>query len=114
MLLKAYVPALNASLGMFIPLIVVNCIILGRAEAYASKNNPIASLFDGLGMGLGFTLALSVLGIVRELLGSGSIFGYTLPEIFPSNYSYDFTTRCFLYTCILNGNFNLLKNKKNA
>ena len=75
MLLKAYVPALNASLGMFIPLIVVNCIILGRAEAYASKNKPIPSLFDGIGMGLGFTLSITCIGAVRELIGAGSIFG---------------------------------------
>ena len=75
MLLKAYVPALNASLGMFIPLIVVNCIILGRAEAYASKNNPIASLFDGLGMGLGFTIALICMGSIREIIGAGTWFG---------------------------------------
>ena len=75
MLLKAYVPALNASLGMFIPLIVVNCIILGRAEAYASKNPPIPSLFDGIGMGLGFTLSITCIGAVRELLGAGQLFG---------------------------------------
>ena len=114
MLLKAYVPALNASLGMFIPLIVVNCIILGRAEAYASKNSPIASLFDGLGMGLGFTLALSVLGIVRELLGSGSIFGYTLPEIFPRTILMILPPGAFFTLSFLMVIFNLLKNKKNA
>ena len=114
MLLKAYVPALNASLGMFIPLIVVNCIILGRAEAYASKNSPIASLFDGLGMGLGFTLALSVLGIVRELLGSGSIFGYTLPEIFPRTILMILPPGAFFTLAFLMVIFNLLKNKKNA
>ena len=73
MLLKAYVPALNASLGMFIPLIVVNCIILGRAEAYASKNPAIPSAFDGLGMGLGFTCAITILGAIRELIGAGTI-----------------------------------------
>lgn len=67
--------SLYQALGLFIPLIVVNCIILGRAEAYASKNDPVSSLFDGLGMGLGFTLALTVLGIIRELLGAGSFFG---------------------------------------
>ena len=82
MLLKAYVPALNASLGMFIPLIVVNCIILGRAEAYASKNSPIASLFDGLGMGLGFTFALTCIGLVREILGAGTFFSMSLPISF--------------------------------
>ncbi|BDR66636.1 electron transport complex subunit E [Clostridium tetani] len=77
-LLKAYLPDLNKSLGIFIPLIVVNCIILGRAEAYASKNSIVSSLFDGLGMGLGFTLSLTVLGIIRELLGNGTVFGWRL------------------------------------
>lgn len=81
MVLKAFVPSLNASLGVFIPLIVVNCLILARAEAFASKNGPVASLFDGIGMGLGFTLALGILGACRELLGSGTIFGVgILPE----------------------------------
>ena len=71
-----------ASLGLFIPLIVVNCIILGRAEAFACKNNPVASIFDGIGIGLGFTFALTLLGMVRELLGAGSLFGFTLlPEV---------------------------------
>lgn len=76
MLMKAYVPALYASLGVFIPLIVVNCIILGRAEAFASKNGVIDSALDGIGIGLGFTLSLTVIGMVREALGAGSIFGY--------------------------------------
>lgn len=81
MLLAAYLPSINDSLGIYIPLIVVNCIILGRAEAFACKNNPIASLFDGIGCGLGFTLALSLLGAIREILGSGSLFGFTImPE----------------------------------
>ena len=78
MLLKAYVPALDAALGLFIPLIVVNCIILARAESFASKNSPIASIGDGIGMGLGFALALTILGSIRELLGNGSIFGFSL------------------------------------
>jgi electron transport complex protein RnfE len=78
MLMKAYLPALNASLGLFIPLIVVNCIILGRAEAFAFSNTIADSLADGLGMGLGFTLSLTVLGSVREILGAGSIFGFSL------------------------------------
>lgn len=78
MLMEAYVPSLYASLGVFIPLIVVNCIILGRAEAYASKNTPIDSILDGVGIGLGFTLSLTVIGAVRELLGSGSVFGFSL------------------------------------
>ena len=81
MLIKAYLPDVDKALGLFIPLIVVNCIILGRAEAFAAKNSPVASLFDGIGIGLGFTLALTLLGIVRELLGAGSIFGFALlPE----------------------------------
>ena len=81
MLMQAYVPALYATLGLFIPLIVVNCILLGRAEAFAAKNNPLASLFDGLGMGLGFTIALTILGGVREFLGTGKIFNISiLPE----------------------------------
>lgn len=81
LLLKAYIPFLYDALGLYIPLIVVNCIILGRAEAYASKNGVISSLFDGIGMGLGFTLALTVIGAVRELLGAGEVFGYAvMPE----------------------------------
>lgn len=75
MILEAFVPFLYEQLGIFIPLIVVNCIILGRAEAFASKNNAFSSLIDGLGMGIGFTLALTVLGATREILGNGSLFG---------------------------------------
>lgn len=78
MLVKAFVPALDSALGIFLPLIVVNCIILGRAEAYASKNKPIASLFDGIGMGLGFTLSITCIGAVRELIGAGSLFGHQI------------------------------------
>ncbi|MDE5690935.1 MAG: electron transport complex subunit E [Alistipes sp.] len=77
MLMQAFVPALYASLGVFIPLIVVNCIILGRAEAFASKNSAFDSVLDGVGIGLGFTLSLTVIGAVREILGSGSIFGWS-------------------------------------
>ncbi len=83
-LLKAYIPSLYSALGLFIPLIVVNCIILGRAEAYASKNNPISAIFDGLGMGLGFTVSLSAIGCIRELLGAGTLFGY---QVMPSFYT---------------------------
>ena len=83
MCLKAYLPEINKSLGLFIPLIVVNCIILGRAEAFACKNGPVASLCDGIGIGLGFTLGLTLLGTVREFFGAGSIFGFTLlPETY--------------------------------
>lgn len=81
MLMQAYVPALYATLGLFIPLIVVNCILLGRAEAFAAKNSPLASFFDGLGMGLGFTIALTLLGGIREFLGTGKLFDIAImPE----------------------------------
>lgn len=79
MLMKAYVPSLSKSLGLYIPLIVVNCIILGRAEAFASKNGVLESAVDGLGMGLGFTMALTIIGAIREILGAGSFFGMALP-----------------------------------
>lgn len=75
-LLQAYVPSLYATLGLFIPLIVVNCIVLGRAEAFANKNSVVDSACDGLGVGLGFTIALTLIGLVREILGSGSAFGF--------------------------------------
>ncbi len=83
LLLEAYLPSLNQSLGIYIPLIVVNCIILGRAESYAYKNPPLPSLFDGIGMGLGFTFALTILGIFREFIGSGTFFGN---RVFPEEY----------------------------
>ncbi len=76
LLMAGYLPALHEQLGLFIPLIVVNCIVLGRAESFASKNGVVASIIDGLGMGLGFTFALVILGSTREILGSGAIFGY--------------------------------------
>ena len=76
LVMQAFVPALYESLGIFIPLIVVNCIVLGRAEAFASKNSVWSSFIDGFGMGLGFTMALAILGALREILGSGSVFGY--------------------------------------
>ena len=79
-LLEAYLPSLNSALGIYIPLIVVNCIILGRAESYASKNPVLPSIFDGLGMGLGFTIALSLLGGFREILGAGTIIGINIPH----------------------------------
>ena len=77
-LLQGYVPAVNDALGLYIPLIVVNCIILGRAESFAAKNGPINSFFDGLGMGLGFTVGLTCIGVVREIIGAGQAFGYQL------------------------------------
>lgn len=76
LLMQAYVPSVYATLGLFIPLIVVNCIVLGRAEAYANKNGVLDSALDGLGIGLGFTMSLTVIGIIREILGSGSLFGW--------------------------------------
>lgn len=80
LLMAAYTPGLNEQLGLFIPLIVVNCIVLGRAEAFASRNTVFASMLDGLGMGVGFTFALTLLGTIRELLGSLSVFGFKLVE----------------------------------
>jgi electron transport complex protein RnfE len=81
--LQAYLPSLNDALGLYIPLIVVNCIILGRAESFASKNGPVLSFFDGIGMGLGFTIALTILGGFRELIGAGTIFEH---QVMPSAY----------------------------
>ena len=83
MAMEAYIPTLYDSLGLFIPLIVVNCIVLGRAEAFAAKNNPFASFCDGLGIGLGFTFGLTLLGIIREFLGTGALFSL---RIFPEEY----------------------------
>ena len=87
LVLKAYVPALYKSLGIFIPLIVVNCVILARAEGFASKNRPLASVVDGLGQGLGYTIAISVLAFVREFLGAGTLFG---AQIIPADYTIGF------------------------
>ena len=87
MLMQAYTPELYKALGIYIPLIVVNCIIFGRAEAYAYKSGPVASFFDGIGMGLGFTLSITVIGFFRELIGSGAVFGHTignLPDFAPT------------------------------
>lgn len=83
-IMQAYVRSLYQSLGIFIPLIVVNCIILGRAESYASKNGPINSIFDGVGMGLGFTIGLTSIGIIRELIGAGTVFG---ARVIPADYT---------------------------
>ena len=83
LVLQAYIPDLHAQLGLFIPLIVVNCLILARAEAYASKNKLVPSIFDGIGMGLGFTVGLTVIGIVREILGAGTLFGLS---VMPTSY----------------------------
>ena len=112
-ILQAYMQQLYSALGLFIPLIVVNCIILGRAEAYASKNSPLASMFDGLGMGLGFTVSLTVIGIIRELLGVGEIFG---KAVMPSNYTpaliMILAPGAFFTLAILMAILNTLKAKK--
>ena len=111
--LKAYVPSLYASLGLFIPLIVVNCLILARAEAFASKNGPIASAFDGIGMGLGFTIALGSMGLIREFIGSGTAFGITvLPEAFPRTLLFVMAPGAFFTLACMMAVLNNFKNKK--
>ena len=111
--LKAYVPSLYASLGLFIPLIVVNCIILARAEAFASKNGPLASACDGLGMGLGFTIALGCMGLIREFIGSGTAFGISvLPEAFPKTLLFVMAPGAFFTLACMMAVLNNFKNKK--
>lgn len=111
--LKAYVPSLYASLGLFIPLIVVNCLILARAEAFASKNGPVASAFDGIGMGLGFTIALGCMGLIREFIGSGTAFGITvLPEAFPKTLLFVMAPGAFFTLACMMAVLNSFKNKK--
>ena len=113
MVMNAYLPALADSLGIFIPLIVVNCIVLGRAEAFASKNNVIPSLFDGLGIGIGFTLALTILGALREFLGTGKIFSMT---VYPENYGsliFVLAPGAFIVLGYLIAIFNKLQKKTN-
>lgn len=114
LLLKGYVPALDKALGVYIPLIVVNCIILGRAEAYAGKNDPVSSIFDGIGMGLGFTFALTLLGCVRELLGSGSIFGLTILPAATNTLIMVLAPGAFFTLAFLMVAVNLIKNRKKA
>ncbi len=115
MFMHAYAIDLYRSLGLFIPLIVVNCLILGRAESFASKNNPIDSIVDGIGMGLGFTWALTLLGIVRELLGAGSIFGVQIfGEAFKPAIIMILPPGAFLALGILIGLFNWIKSRKTA
>ena len=112
-LLQAYAPSsLYNALGLYIPLIVVNCIILGRAEAFASKNSAIDSFFDGVGQGLGFTIALCVLGLVREFIGSGTAFGMrVLPEAFPQTLLLIMSPGAFFTLGLLMALFNYVKNK---
>lgn len=115
LLMQAFVPSLYASLGIFIPLIVVNCIILARAEAFASKNPPLASAADGLGMGVGFTLALTLMGAVRELIGNGSIFGVSvLGASYEPMLLIVLASGGFLTFGLLLGLFNLAERKLSA
>lgn len=112
MLIKAYAPALDKSLGIFIPLIVVNCIILARAEGFASQNGPIPSIVDGISQGLGYTIAISILAFFRELLGSGTLFGI---GIIPEEYTIGFMLQpasSFIVLGLIYGAFNAIMNRK--
>ena len=112
MMMHAYLPPLHKSLGIFIPLIVVNCIILGRAEAFASKNNVLLSILDGLGMGLGFTLALVVIASIREILGAGQFLGISLfPESFQPMLVAILAPGAFIVMGLLMGLMNMVKKK---
>ena len=111
LLLKAYIPSLSASLGLFIPLIVVNCIILARAEAFASKNGVIKSMVDGFGMGLGFTLALSIISSVREILGNGTILDFPIGISSPAIIMI-LPPGGFLTLGVILGIINVVKNRK--
>ncbi|MBR1854594.1 MAG: electron transport complex subunit E [Lachnospiraceae bacterium] len=113
LLLEAYLPALNSSLGMYIPLIVVNCIILGRAESYAYSHGMVASFFDGLGMGLGFSVALTCIGAVRELLGAGKLFGYAImPTAFTPISIFGLAPGAFFVLAGLSALQNVLRDRK--
>lgn len=114
-ILKAYFKELYTSLGLFIPLIVVNCIILGRAEAYASKHSPIASICDGIGIGLGFTLALTIVGCIRELLGVGTLFGFNvMPSFYTPATAMILAPGAFFTLGILMALFNAVNQKKGS
>jgi len=110
--MKAYSPVLDRALGIYVPLIVVNCIVLGRAEAFACKNSMARSFFDGLGMGLGFTLALILISGIREFLGSGQILGHALIKGFEPIFVFGMPSGALLVIGLLLGLFNLLKNRK--
>ena len=110
--MKAYSPVLDRALGIYVPLIVVNCIVLGRAEAFACKNSMASSFFDGLGMGLGFTLALMLISGIREFLGSGQILGHTLIKGFEPIFVFGMPSGALLVIGLLLGFFNLLKIRK--
>ena len=113
LVLQAYLPMLYTALGIYIPLIVVNCIILGRAESFASKNPPVLSLFDGIGMGLGFTVALALIGAFREILGAGTVFGINImPKSFEPVSIMILAPGAFFVLCWLTAIQNRLKNKK--
>ena len=113
LLLKAYIPFLYDALGLYIPLIVVNCIILGRAESYAYSHPPIPSLFDGLGMGLGFSLALTCIGAVREILAAGSIFGFRImPDSYVTINIFGLAPGAFFVLAALTALQNYIKNKR--
>ncbi len=112
LVMKAYAPALNRALGIYVPLIVVNCIVLGRAEAYACKQNVMNSLFDGLGMGVGFTLALLLISGIREFLGFGQLFGHTLIKSFEPALVLSMPPGALLVIGLLLGFFNFLKMRK--
>jgi electron transport complex protein RnfE len=112
MFMKAYSPALDRALGIYVPLIVVNCIVLGRAEAYASRNSVTNSFFDGLGMGVGFTLALILISAIREFLGSGTLFGHALVKGFEPASVLGMPSGALLVIGLLLGFFNMLKNRK--
>ncbi len=111
LVLKAYIPSLSASLGLFIPLIVVNCIILARAEAFASKNGVLKSAVDGIGMGVGFTIALSIISAIREILGNGTILGYSVGISNPATIML-LPPGGFLTLGILLGIINVIKNRR--
>lgn len=112
LVMKAYSPALNRALGIYVPLIVVNCIVLGRAEAYAQKARVVNSFFDGLGMGAGFTLALILISAIREFLGAGTLLGRTLVKGFQPAFVLGMPSGALLVIGLLLGFFNILKNRK--
>jgi electron transport complex protein RnfE len=114
MTMKAYSPVLDRALGIYVPLIVVNCIVLGRAEAYAQKHTVINSFFDGLGMGVGFTLALILISAIREFLGAGRILGFTLFKGFEPAFVLGMPSGALLVIGLLLGFFNVLKNRRGS
>ena len=115
-IMEAYTPSLSASLGVYIPLIVVNCIILGRAESYASKNPVVPSIFDGLGMGLGFTVGLTSIGLVREFLGAGQLFGFQVLSLswFTPITIFVMAPGAFLVLSFLVAGMNIIRKKMDA